>query len=602
MDEAVLRIVMQDAGTGAQPSAPGTSPAPPRPASTQPYTPAQQTVSTQPHPTPVPPQPTSPKPKPPKLDDDSSDYDPTNPKHVARRQLDQEEFKAQVETYKSNMREPKLPSLPITSKDVALKKAELAKFNAEVQDYFNELVPIKLKTKLTAREFAVKKAEAVQYNKEVEEYFNKLVPIDVEKVLTARDVAAKKAEGAVFNAEVQKYYNELIPPDSPAEAAKKKLDAAEKKEAEDAEYDKIRRLDVVEVKPPFDPVVEANKRHEAERRKAQVDAAYRSQYGDDRKGPLDHVFKVVDSLRGTIGGVLGTTVGAMLDVVSSVRNVWTEVAKARRNQDLLQDVGGGTGPSPPGATAPRVPTVHTPPVAPAPGRAAGTAATAVGVVNAGSAVSKAAGTATAATAGAATKGAATAASAAAATGAATAAPAVVAGASAAGPIGTAAATAIVVIGAAAAAVLHAVTRLLDKEADKYTEYSPEVAHAQAIAEIRQVMGDLRRSKEITPELSRYIMAQSDMQQKFEDIKVKLLVKILPVVTKVLEHIEVLMKAGESVAGVINVIAEPLVVMARVLGEMLGLQKEPLRPDPIDPTEQLLNDRNFNEGGAFVPDL
>lgn len=137
---------------------------------------------------------------------------------------------------------------------------------------------------------------------------------------------------------------------------------------------------------------------------------------------------------------------------------------------------------------------------------------------------------------------------------------------------------------------------IDKTADRYAEFSPEIASAQAMAEVRQTMGDLRRSREVGPELARYIIAQSEMQQKFEDIKVKLLTKMLPIVTGILKTLEAIVPSGDtitdSISGLVHVVAPlPAAIMS-----IVGVLKENNVEPPKDPTDQLRFSNEFMQVG------
>ncbi len=77
-----------------------------------------------------------------------------------------------------------------------------------------------------------------------------------------------------------------------------------------------------EQKPRFDPYAEAQKQREREVRKEQIKAAQEELYGAEKKpqkSTTDQVLDVAQSMRGTIGGMLGPIPGAVLDVVTQVR-------------------------------------------------------------------------------------------------------------------------------------------------------------------------------------------------------------------------------------------------------------------------------------------
>lgn len=142
---------------------------------------------------------------------------------------------------------------------------------------------------------------------------------------------------------------------------------------------------------------------------------------------------------------------------------------------------------------------------------------------------------------------------------------------------------------------------INEVAERYGEFSPEIASAQAMAEIAQTMGDMRRAQEVGPELAKFIVAQSEMQQKFEDLKIKLLMQIVPAVTRILE----IMDMGIEVQGIetaIQNLTTPLAALASVGAEMAGAQRDSRLPAPDDPSTMLLN-KNFEDAGAgrWVPD-
>ena len=116
------------------------------------------------------------------------------------------------------------------------------------------------------------------------------------------------------------------------------------------------------------------------------------------------------------------------------------------------------------------------------------------------------------------------------------------------------------IGAVGAATseLGRFMRALDGLVDRYAQYSPALATAQAINEIRQVFGDIRRAQQLTPQLVNYLRIQGDMQQKFEDIKVKLLLKILPIANELLQ----------SVLNIVNFFENLDENMTRIIGETI----------------------------------
>lgn len=144
---------------------------------------------------------------------------------------------------------------------------------------------------------------------------------------------------------------------------------------------------------------------------------------------------------------------------------------------------------------------------------------------------------------------------------------------------------------------------LDKTAERYGEYSPQIAQQQAIADVRQTLGDLRRSREIGPELSRYVQVQADLQQKFEDIKIKLLTQILKVVNPILELLEKVVPSGEGIDNAINALALPLQAISIPLNILVSLMPHPREEDRVfDPTETILHSAGGQTAGVPLRDI
>lgn len=140
---------------------------------------------------------------------------------------------------------------------------------------------------------------------------------------------------------------------------------------------------------------------------------------------------------------------------------------------------------------------------------------------------------------------------------------------------------------------------LDRNANRYGEYSPAIAQAQAQSEIKQVMGDLRRSQEAGPALAKYVQTQGDIQQHFEEIKIKIMTKLLVVFNPVLEHLEQVMANVEGVASAVSALGEPLTAVAEAINQILNIQRDANLPEIHDPTELILNRDRF-PGGQIPP--
>ncbi len=131
---------------------------------------------------------------------------------------------------------------------------------------------------------------------------------------------------------------------------------------------------------------------------------------------------------------------------------------------------------------------------------------------------------------------------------------------------------------------------INQSVDTYGEYSPQIAQAQAQAEIIQTLGDMRRAKEVGPELARFVLAQSEMQQKFEEVKIKLLIGLVPLVTNILEAINMALSSGQDIADAIREIAAPISALRDIIDNIRGDNKDAKISDVKDPTEMLLDPR------------
>ena len=452
---------------------------------------------------------------------------------------------------------------------------------------------------------AERRIEREDQRAQVDVEYAKLKPVplpDLDIPFDPVAVAMKRVERedqmAAVDAEYAKLRPATTPPFDPVEEAKKRLERDKKRWAVDEEYEKLRPPDAIKIEPAFDPQAEAKKRRDKEKQKGQVDQAYKEQYGGGDTG-FDKVLKVVDSFRGTLGGVFGRGVGVLLDLAVGLRKAQVETPKPPiRTVPTFSRAAGPTAiPSEAGPEAKHLPAatvVPSPPsVVPATGGgAAGAAAAAVPI---GLIVAAALEARQAIIDGikGAVSGAGNVVSGIASANADPAVPIAKFGdtVSKVGEKIPILGTAAVVAGESLKA-LAGVMQELNKTADRYGEYSPAIAQAQAIAEVRQVMGDFRRSQQIGPEMAKFIMAQSDMQQRFEDIKIRLLTKIVPIIVRLLEVVEAAVAAGEVM---ITPLVAPLAVIAEVMSQLLNLQRDAQRQEVVDPTNQLF-DPKFMEAG------
>ncbi len=141
---------------------------------------------------------------------------------------------------------------------------------------------------------------------------------------------------------------------------------------------------------------------------------------------------------------------------------------------------------------------------------------------------------------------------------------------------------------------------LNQVAERYGEYSGEIAQAQAIAEVRQTMGDMRRAQEVGGEMAKFVITQSEMQQKFEDIKIKLLMQLVPIVTQILDILNIAMPNAEGIQTSILALNTPLQSLAASGAKLVGITEDARVEDIKDPTEILLA-RNDPEAFGWAPE-
>lgn len=135
----------------------------------------------------------------------------------------------------------------------------------------------------------------------------------------------------------------------------------------------------------------------------------------------------------------------------------------------------------------------------------------------------------------------------------------------------------------------ALMNAIDGTAKRYGEFSPQIAQAQAMAEVNHTMGEIRRAQESGPELARFVQMQGRLQEKFEDIKIKVLMKILPLVEAIGDAIEGLMptaNAMEGSAGQLANIATGVGVLGSVGQMIANLMADQTNIDAADPTDMI----------------
>lgn len=147
--------------------------------------------------------------------------------------------------------------------------------------------------------------------------------------------------------------------------------------------------------------------------------------------------------------------------------------------------------------------------------------------------------------------------------------------------------------------LGAVMKQLDGMVERFAAFNPQLAAGLAQADIRQTLGDMRRAQEAGPQLLRYLQQRTELQQKFEDMKIRILQQIMPTVSRLLEVVETLLPFGETALEPLFMMAEYLGMLAQVGNGILGnfergrTNQRP--PDFLLPTSDIAR---FREGPFF----
>lgn len=317
------------------------------------------------------------------------------------------------------------------------------------------------------------------------------------------------------------------------------------------------------VEPPFDPMEAAMDRRRGEQRRALVGEQYKQLYGDEEKatGIISSLRHVAYRMRGTIGGLAGTLVGAVLDVMAAVDRAQVQAQRRKKTEDLLaeaheqisvvgdhkKDETATTNIKKTDASGPGKPTSDLdettkvlgmgPAVKEVPTKPPKKTTIPTSVPELRRAASKAIGKAMS---------------------------------------GAALTTTdkLLILGSATTAVVVAF-RALDAAAmgvaDRYTQYSGPLSSASALIEARSTINDLRRAQESGPELARYITQRAEIQQKIEDVKLDFIRAALPLMMAFMALFEnTLLPTLAAIAKVIKVPMDVISFIDEKLKEILRL--------------------------------
>jgi hypothetical protein len=154
----------------------------------------------------------------------------------------------------------------------------------------------------------------------------------------------------------------------------------------------------------------------------------------------------------------------------------------------------------------------------------------------------------------------------------------------------------------AVSVLGRFMQEVDGLIDRYAAFSAPLAQAQAMAEVQQVMADMRRAQQLTPDLVRYVQVRTEVQQRIEDLKVRFMMKALPVLNAVLKFVdaffagvELPFKALENIGDLLRGMAGDSAAMRRFLDKMAN------KPDDFGfefPTDLIMRQQEPIMGRVF----
>ncbi len=140
-------------------------------------------------------------------------------------------------------------------------------------------------------------------------------------------------------------------------------------------------------------------------------------------------------------------------------------------------------------------------------------------------------------------------------------------------------------------------KVLDAQVDRYSGFSPQLSVAAAMGELRTTLADFGRAQAIAPDLIRYVEARTELQNQFEDTKIKLLERVVPVVTNIMESISRLWPLIEAGLLSAEMIVEALTgPQRRILEGIASLMPERPRPQDIEmPTDAILRSYPWERG-------
>lgn len=92
---------------------------------------------------------------------------------------------------------------------------------------------------------------------------------------------------------------------------------------------------------------------------------------------------------------------------------------------------------------------------------------------------------------------------------------------------------------------------MDGMVDRYATFSGPLMAAKVTMDVRQLMGDMRRAQEAAPDLISFLQTRQELQDRFEDAKIKFMAKLMPLALKGMELAEKMLPLVELMVELIS---------------------------------------------------
>lgn len=144
---------------------------------------------------------------------------------------------------------------------------------------------------------------------------------------------------------------------------------------------------------------------------------------------------------------------------------------------------------------------------------------------------------------------------------------------------------IPVLGQSIAAVYDSffkLTGVIDTAAQRLSEYSGDLAYAQAQVEVRRIFREIERARTLGPQLANYVMARENLSEKIEELFVRFAPPLITAVTEILGLFETNIDLIVSVFHFFDEISQPareaFNQLFNSLMQFLGQQNNNDQPD------------------------